>query len=64
MTIMQKPGDETFYAVTNGQIYHKVVELEKQMTRITTIFSVIALIITPIISVSVSIIFTSMFGIK
>lgn len=58
------PGEEQFYAVTNGEIYKKVMELEKHIIKITTVFSVVAFIITPVLSVVASTMIHGMIGDK
>lgn len=43
-----------FHVVTNEDIYHKVTRLEKQVDRISVIFSAIAFIAAPLVSVLVT----------
>ena len=57
-----KPGNAAFYTVTNEQIYLKVLEMERQVSKITTIFSVIAFIISPVISILASIMIGNIFS--
>lgn len=51
-----KPGESAFYIVTNAQIYAKVIEMEKQVSKITTIFSLVALVVAPVVSVTISVV--------
>lgn len=57
-----KAGKTVFYSVTNEQIYIKVIEMERQVSKITTVFSVIAFLVSPIISVFASIMIGNAFN--
>lgn len=54
MTGNKPAGEKEFYTISNADIYGKVIELEKQMARIVTIFAFVAFIISPAIGVLVS----------
>lgn len=45
-----KPGDKEFFMIRNGDIWNKVVELEKFVTQLKSSLYVISFIITPLVS--------------
>ena len=55
-------GDEPVYIVTNAQLYQKVVSLEQQMHRLTTIMSVVGFVVTPIVTLVINNTINNMMG--